>query len=82
MTIITVLTLVDRIACFHSLYPFFTNTDTRYRFIYTDDPSWCLEKDTNTILVMMRQFIKPDVVDLDLMRRLRAKYQQIGRAHV
>ena len=81
MTTITVLTLVDRIACFHSLYPFFTNTDTRYRFIYTDDPSWCLEKDTNTILVMMRQFIKPDVVDLDLMRRLRAKYQRIAFFH-
>ena len=78
---ITVLTLVDRIACFYSLYPFLTNTDKRFSFTYTADPEWCLTKDTNRTLIMMRQFIKPDVVDMELMKRLRAKYDRIAFFH-
>ncbi len=78
---ITVLTLVDRIACFYSLYPFFTNTDKRFSFTYTSDPDWCLSKDGNRILIMMRQFIKPDYVDLDMMTSLRAKYERIAFFH-
>ena len=78
---ITVLTLVDRIACFYTLSPFFNNTDPRWRFTWTDDPAWCLQKDRNEILVMVRQFIKPDRVDLDLMRALRAKYKRIAFFH-
>lgn len=78
---ITVLTFVDRIACFYSLYPFFKNTDRNFRFTYTSDPAWCLTKDKNRILVMMRQFIKPDRVDMDLMKRLREKYDRIAFFH-
>ncbi len=78
---ITVLTFVDRIACFYSLSPFFDNTDKRFSFTWTDDPEWCLEKDANSILVMMRQFIKPDRVDLELLRKLRAKYKRIAFFH-
>jgi len=78
---ITVLTLVDRIACYYSLYPFLTNTDTRFSFTYTSDPDWCLSKDGNRVLVMLRQFIKPDCVDLELMKRLRAKYDRIAFFH-
>jgi hypothetical protein len=78
---ITVLTLVDRIACFYSLSPFFTNTDRRFRFTYTADPSWCLERDRNRILVLMRQCIKPDVVDTALLSRLRQKYERVVFFH-
>lgn len=78
---ITVLTLVDRIACFYSLHPFLTNTDKRFSFTYTADADWCLTKDTNRTLIMMRQFIKPDAVDMDLMKRLRAKYDRIAFFH-
>ncbi len=78
---ITVLTLTDRIACFYSLSPFLRNTDTRYRFRYTDDPRWCLAHDRNEILIMMRQFIKPDTVDTVLLEQLRAKYKIIAFFH-
>ncbi len=78
---ITVLTLVDRIACFYSLYPFFTNSDQRFSFTFTSDHDWCLSRDRNRILIMMRQFIKPDIVDLELMKRLRAKYERIAFFH-
>jgi len=78
---ITVLTLVDRIACFYTLSPFFNNTDPRWHFTWTDNPSWCLTSDHNDILIMVRQFIKPDRVDHDLLRRLRAKYTRIAFFH-
>ncbi len=78
---ITVLSLIDRIACFYSLSPFFNNSDKQFRFTFTDDPHWCLTKDTNSILVMMRQFIKPDVVDLELLAALRKRYDRIAFFH-
>lgn len=78
---ITVLTITDRIACFYSLSPFFRNTDSRFSFRYTDDPAWCLEHDRNEILVMMRQFIKPDRVDIPLLEKLRSKYKVIAFFH-
>lgn len=78
---ITVLTFVDRISCFYSLYPFFLCKDKRYRFTYTSDSEWCLKKDSNEILVMMRQFIKPDKVDTALLGRLRSKYRKIAFFH-
>lgn len=78
---ITVLTFVDRISSFYSLAPFFATENKTVRFTYTTDPKWCLEKDRNTILIMMRQFIKPDHVDLDLMVKLRSKYQKIAFFH-
>jgi len=78
---ITVLAYYDRISCFYSLSPFLKNENRQYNFNYTHNPDWCLTHDTNTILVMMRQFIKPDFVDLELMKKLRAKYDRIVFFH-
>ncbi len=77
---ITVLTIADRIACFHSLKPFLF-CKTGVKFTFTCSPEFCLKKDKNKVLVMMRQFIKPDRVDLDLMRALRKKYGRIAFFH-
>jgi hypothetical protein len=78
---ITVLTFVDRVSCFHSLVPFFESRDPRFRFTYTADPDWCLRSDKNDILVMVRQFIKPDFVDIGLLKALRAKYSRVAFFH-
>jgi hypothetical protein len=80
MSNITILSLVDRIACFHSLKPFFQNSG-KYRFTFTSSTDYCLTEDRNEILIMMRQFIKPDKVDLALMARLRDKYRVIAFFH-
>jgi hypothetical protein len=80
MNKITVLTLVDRIACFYSLYPFLLFGDRR-RFDFSASADWCLTRDTNDTLIMMRQFIKPDRVDLELLRKLRAKYKRLVYFH-
>jgi hypothetical protein len=77
---ITVLSIHDRIACFHSLKAFLFAEEGR-RFAYTDSPEWCLREDRNKVLVMVRRFIKPDIVDLELMRRLRDKYERIAFFH-
>ncbi len=77
---ITVLSIVDRISCFHSLKPFLFSRDPG-RFTFTDSVEWCLEEDTNDVLVMVRQFIKPDRVDLELMKKLRGKYSRIAFFH-
>jgi len=78
---ITVLTFVDRISCFYSLSPFLHYAGSDYHFVYTDDSDWCLKKDKNEILIMMRQFIKPDAVDLELLASLRKKYKKIAFFH-
>ncbi|MDR1179888.1 MAG: glycosyltransferase [Spirochaetales bacterium] len=80
MNKISVLTLVDRIACFYSLYPFllFGGKD---RFDFTASARWCLTEDTNDVLIMMRQFIKPDAVDTGLLQKLRAKYKTLVYFH-
>jgi hypothetical protein len=77
---ITVLSIHDRIACFHSLKAFLF-AEGAGRFAFTDSPEWCLNKDRNKVLVMVRRFIKPDLVDLELMRRLRDKYERIAFFH-
>jgi hypothetical protein len=76
---ITVLSLADRIASFYSLYPFLLFGKSRFDF--TADPAYCLEKDGNEILIMVRQFIKPDRVDIPLMEKLRKKYRTIAFFH-
>lgn len=77
---ITVLSIHDRIACFHSLKAFLFAKGGE-RFTFTDSPEWCLREDRNEVLVMVRRFIKPDIVDLELMKRLRAKYGRIAFFH-
>jgi hypothetical protein len=80
MSQITVLAIHDRIGTFHSLKAFLFAKD-QGRFVFTDSPEWCLSTDRNEILVMVRWFIKPDLVDLELMKRLRAKYRRIAFFH-
>jgi len=80
MSKITVLVLTDRLACFHSLKPFLFYGGSR-RFDFTDSADYCLRKDKNQILVMVRQFIKPDFVDTELLAKLRAKYRRIAFFH-
>lgn len=77
---ITVLTIFDRISCFHSLKPFFFSERAK-DFTYTADPEWCLKRDRNKTLVIVRLFIKPDVVDTELLRKLRDKYERIAYFH-
>ncbi len=80
MNTVTVLAIHDRIACFHSLKPFLFSRDPG-RFRFTDSPEWCLRQDRNDVLIMVRQFIKPDRVDLDLMQALRSKYRRVAFFH-
>jgi hypothetical protein len=77
---ITVLTIFDRISCFHSLKPFLFS-DRVNDMTFTSDPEWCLKKDRNKTLVMVRLFIKPDVVDTELLLKLRDKYERIAYFH-
>ena len=81
MTHITVLALFDRISVFHTLKPFLNCRRLRasgYTFTITDSPDYCLKKDRNTVLIMVRMFLKPDVIDHDLLRALRDKYERIA----
>ena len=80
MSRITVLSIHDRIACFHSLMPFIFSREPR-RFQFTDSAAWCLQEDRASVLIMVRRFIKPDRVDIDLMRALRSKYRRIAFFH-
>ena len=74
---ITVLAFFDRISLFHTLKPFYLCA-SGHRFSITDSSEWCLTRDRNRILIMERCFLKPDVVDYDLLRRLRDKYERIA----
>ncbi|MFW5695800.1 MAG: glycosyltransferase, partial [Alkalispirochaeta sp.] len=47
------------------------------RLTFTDDPEWCLRRDRNEYLVVVRRFLKPPITDLDLMARLRQRYRRI-----
>ncbi|TVQ99898.1 MAG: glycosyltransferase family 1 protein [Spirochaetaceae bacterium] len=79
---ITVLAFYDRIGCFHTLRPFLTAPrDLCRRFHFTNSPDYCLKRDRNQILIMVRRFLKPDVVDMELMQRLRQKYRRIAFFH-
>lgn len=80
MSKITVLVLIDRLACFHSLQPFLFYGASK-RFDFTDSADYCLKEDKNEVLVMVRQFIKPDIVDTELLAKLRAKYRRIAFFH-
>lgn len=81
MTRITVLAFFDRISVYHSLKPFLNCRQTairEYSFTITDSPDYCLTKDRNRILIILRRFLKPDVVDFDLLEKLRSKYDRIA----
>ena len=76
MSKITVLTIADRISCFHTLKPFLFN-NSHYKFTFTTSADFCLKKDKNKILIMVRWFIKPDRVDIELLKALRRKYERL-----
>jgi len=76
MSEITILSVYDRIACFHTLRPFLFYRDQKH-FYYTNSIDYCLNRDKNSILIMVRWFLKPDFVDLEVMGRLREKYKKI-----
>ena len=73
---ITVLAFYDRISAFHSLKPFLVSRH-RKAFTFTRSAEYCLRRDRNRTLFMDRWFLKPDRVDLELMKRLREKYHTI-----
>lgn len=77
MQTITVLTLFDRISLFHSLKPVF-EYEGHVRFRITDSPKFCLEQDKSDVLFLVRYFLKPDMVDLELLSALRRKYKVIA----
>lgn len=77
---ITVLSLYDRIACFHTLKPFLFSAQSR-RFRFTDSADYCLKKDRNKTLILVRLFLKPDRVDVDLLKKLRDKYERLVYFH-
>lgn len=74
---ITVLAFYDRLSLFHSLKPFIFSKNSRF-FKFTNNPDYVLNKDKNEILIMVRWFIKPDRVDMDFMKKVRAKYKTIA----
>jgi len=73
---ITILSFYDRISAFHSLKPFLFSRH-RKAFTYTNSAEYCLRRDRNRVLFMDRWFLKPDRVDLELLKRLREKYPTI-----
>ncbi len=83
---VTVLALFDRISVFHTLMPFLLDVHQEPlcargvpvpRITYTDSAEWCLRRDRNRFLIIERLFLKPPVVHLDLLERLRARYDRI-----
>lgn len=83
---ITILAFLDRIALFHTLLPLYTGAVSKGfrdrgivppRFTVTGNPTWCLNRDTNRVLVIVRMFLKPPVTDEGLLCRLRSKYDRI-----
>ncbi|HDQ15186.1 MAG TPA: glycosyltransferase family 1 protein [Sediminispirochaeta sp.] len=73
---ITVLAYYERISVYHTMEPFFL---PRYRglFHFTASPEYCLRRDRNRVLFMERWFKNDLPPDLDLMRRLRERYERI-----
>lgn len=74
---ITVLALFDRISLFHTMAPWLAGMRGGLTLDYTDDPQWCLTRDRNEHLIIVRRFLKPPVTDIPLLERLRQRYQRI-----
>lgn len=82
---VTVLAFYDRISIFHTLAPYLTglhrggtpDSRTVPWVRYSDDPQWCLEKDSNDYLIIERLFLKPPITDLGLLEALRRRYRRI-----
>lgn len=73
---ITVLAFFDRISLFQTLKPLLFYKEKRL-FHFTQSMDYCLKQDKNRVLFMFRWFLKPDFVDLEIMKKLREKYDTI-----
>lgn len=73
---ITVLTHFDRISLFHTLKPVLFHKG-RFDFKFTDSLSYCLEKDSNQRLVILRLPQKFGVDAVEALQKLQNKYRQI-----
>jgi len=73
---VTIFSLYDRISLFHELAPFLCSKHRRL-FTFTDSPRFCLSGDGNRSIILVRQFLKPDRVDLEFLRRIRDKYRRV-----
>jgi len=86
---VTVLAFYDRISLYHTLAPWLVGAHhpggqqpgasrgASPRITWTDDPQWCLTRDRNEHLIIVRRFLKPPIADLALMQRLRDRYRRI-----
>jgi hypothetical protein len=75
--VITVLTYANRISLFYSLAPLLR---FRGRWAFTSDAQWCLRRDRNRTLIVVRFFEHPrfrDTIDLGLMARLANHYRNV-----
>src|SRR6056297_3744731 len=73
---ITVLAYYERISLFHTMEPFFLPR-FRHLFRFTQSPEFCLRKDRNRILFVERWFKNDLPPDIELMQRLRERYDTI-----
>ena len=73
---ITVLAFYDRISLFQTLKPLLFYKGS-HLFNFTDSLDYCLKEDKNNTLFMFRWFLKPDHVDLNIMKKLREKYDRV-----
>ena len=73
---ITVLAFYDRISIFHTFKPFLFSRH-RPLFDFSRSVGYCLKKDKNRVLILERIFLKPDRVDVELLKKLRDKYETI-----
>lgn len=74
---VTILALYDRISVFHTLSPWLNGMHGGFKLTFTDDHQWCLSKDRNDHLIIVRRFLKPPVTDMPLLELLRQRYARI-----
>lgn len=84
---ITVLAFFDRIALYHTLQPLLSSAFlTTWRevsaatppiFHLTDSLDFCLNRDTNPVLLMVRTMLKDDRITVSHLEQLRTKYRRI-----
>jgi hypothetical protein len=74
---ITVLTYFDRISVFYTLKPLLFYRDAGI-FDFTQSTEYCLKKDKNKILLIIRMFKKEDTPDIDFLKKARDKYERIA----
>ncbi len=81
-TRITVLAFFNRISLFYTLAPLLLAKDVAARLDFTQSVSHCLQRDRNSVLLIVRYFEgqgqKDEPIDSALMARLRDRYERIA----